>query len=135
MLRRPPRSTRTDTTLSLHDALPIYRICNSRICTASLLPAVGARSQLVLSAVALVAPPWPRHFLAVAVRASVLVLIRHFGPAAHQARLNKFCRSQRRQSLEPKAGFLACVDRKSVVVGKSVSVRVDLGGGRIIKKK
>src|SRR3546814_15991567 len=27
------------------------------------------------------------------------------------------------------------VDRKSVVVGKSVSVRVDLGGRRIIKKK
>src|SRR3546814_12973685 len=26
-------------------------------------------------------------------------------------------------------------DRKSVVSGKSVSVRVDLGGGRIIKKK
>src|SRR3546814_11853493 len=26
-------------------------------------------------------------------------------------------------------------DRKSVVEGKSVSVRVDLGGGRIIKKK
>src|SRR3546814_18930782 len=26
-------------------------------------------------------------------------------------------------------------DRKSVVKGKSVSVRVDLGGGRIIKKK
>src|SRR3546814_18846431 len=28
-----------------------------------------------------------------------------------------------------------CVDRKSVVEGKSVSVRVDLGGRRIIKKK
>src|SRR3546814_19193193 len=27
------------------------------------------------------------------------------------------------------------IDRKSVVWGKSVSVRVDLGGGRIIKKK
>src|SRR3546814_14257227 len=27
------------------------------------------------------------------------------------------------------------VDRKSVVWGKSVSVRVDLGGGRVIKKK
>src|SRR3546814_12657202 len=27
------------------------------------------------------------------------------------------------------------LDRKSVVVGKSVSVRVDLGGARIIKKK
>src|SRR3546814_12965234 len=29
----------------------------------------------------------------------------------------------------------AILDRKSVVEGKSVSVRVDLGGGRIIKKK
>src|SRR3546814_12672419 len=29
----------------------------------------------------------------------------------------------------------AAVDRKSVVSGKSVSVRVDLGGRRIIKKK
>src|SRR3546814_14938223 len=28
-----------------------------------------------------------------------------------------------------------CVDRKSVVSGKSVSVRVDLGGRRILKKK
>src|SRR3546814_12196619 len=33
-------------------------------------------------------------------------------------------------------GFLCCgIDRKSVVSGKSVSVRVDLGGRRIIKKK
>src|SRR3546814_20466949 len=29
----------------------------------------------------------------------------------------------------------AVVDRKSVVLGKRVSVRVDLGGGRILKKK
>src|SRR3546814_18616225 len=36
----------------------------------------------------------------------------------------------RRESRRPFA-----VDRKSVVEGKSVSVRVDLGGGRIIKKK
>src|SRR3546814_7891710 len=26
MIRRPPRSTRTEHTLSLHDALPIYRV-------------------------------------------------------------------------------------------------------------
>src|SRR3546814_18241477 len=32
------------------------------------------------------------------------------------------------------AGIVA-IDRKSVVEGKSVSVRVDLGGRRIIKKK
>src|SRR3546814_15478914 len=31
--------------------------------------------------------------------------------------------------------MLRCGDRKSVVWGKSVSVRVDLGGRRIIKKK
>src|SRR3546814_18617989 len=31
--------------------------------------------------------------------------------------------------------LLVTVDRKSVVSGKSVSVRVDLGGRRIIKKK
>src|SRR3546814_11964455 len=33
------------------------------------------------------------------------------------------------------AAFTEAVDRKSVVWGKSVSVRVDLGGRRIIKKK
>src|SRR3546814_19630969 len=33
------------------------------------------------------------------------------------------------------ATALGKTDRKSVVSGKSVSVRVDLGGGRIIKKK
>src|SRR3546814_18838511 len=34
-----------------------------------------------------------------------------------------------------KLGIQVAKDRKSVVWGKSVSVRVDLGGGRIIKKK
>src|SRR3546814_13542635 len=32
-------------------------------------------------------------------------------------------------------GFTRALDRKSVVSGKSVSVRVDLGGRRIIKKQ
>src|SRR3546814_17036344 len=32
-------------------------------------------------------------------------------------------------------GALECEDRKSVVSGKSVSVRVDLGGRRILKQK
>src|SRR3546814_20663946 len=35
----------------------------------------------------------------------------------------------------PVAAHFAAVDRKSVVLGKSVSVRVDLGGPRIIIKK
>src|SRR3546814_17178911 len=38
---------------------------------------------------------------------------------------------------EPRPGSIGAValDRKSVVSGKSVSVRVDLGGRRILKKK
>src|SRR3546814_11756743 len=39
------------------------------------------------------------------------------------------------RSFRPLAGRRALADRKSVVWGKSVSVRVDLGGRRIIKKK
>src|SRR3546814_15403322 len=36
---------------------------------------------------------------------------------------------------KPTAFWLAELDRKSVVSGKSVSVRVDIGGRRIIKQK
>src|SRR3546814_14859313 len=35
----------------------------------------------------------------------------------------------------PRTSGASSRDRKSVVLGKSVSVRVDLGGGRLIKKK
>src|SRR3546814_15412986 len=47
---------------------------------------------------------------------------------------------QNRAKEKQYAGFLSqlwplATDRKSVVKGKSVSVRVDLGGRRIIKKK
>src|SRR3546814_15778616 len=46
----------------------------------------------------------------------------------------------RGQTAQEPAAHLTCVgasrqDRKSVVSGKSVSVRVDLGGRRVIKKK
>src|SRR3546814_18886434 len=34
--------------------------------------------------------------------------------------------------MEHRVRGICCLDRKSVVSGKSVSVRVDLGGGRII---
>src|SRR3546814_12898304 len=44
-----------------------------------------------------------------------------------------------RVEVKPRRGFIHAVrqkaDRKSVVEGTSVSVRVDLGGRRIIKKK
>src|SRR3546814_19356839 len=38
-------------------------------------------------------------------------------------------------SRSPRARMLRSADRKSVVSGKSVSVRVDLGGRRFLKKK
>src|SRR3546814_14006877 len=40
-----------------------------------------------------------------------------------------------RKAVADRANILIAGDRKSVVSGKSVSVRVDLGGRRIIKKK
>src|SRR3546814_16818062 len=44
----------------------------------------------------------------------------------------RFCEAAVGRDLEVAAGLL---DRTSVVYGKRVSVRVDLGGGRIDKKK
>src|SRR3546814_20679107 len=40
---------------------------------------------------------------------------------------------QRRRDIDVDQSATAAEDRKSVVSGKSVSVRVDLGGGRIIQ--
>src|SRR3546814_16170612 len=53
-------------------------------------------------------------------------------PVLDQLRENP--RSHRKADVQPGRGS-AAGDRKSVVKGKSVSVRVDLGGRRIIKKK
>src|SRR3546814_20582249 len=65
---------------------------------------------------------------------------RPFSPPAAAARLGR--RAYRRDEIgcldkrRPTTSLLPSMeDRKSVVSGKSVSVRVDLGGRRIIKKK
>src|SRR3546814_17215509 len=50
-------------------------------------------------------------------------------------RARPFSRGFRRASAGQTSGGAGRIDRKSVVQGKSVSVRVDLGGRRIIKKK
>src|SRR3546814_20225034 len=42
---------------------------------------------------------------------------------------------QQRQIAQLHRAALSVTDRKSVGEGKSVSVRVDLGGGRLLKKK
>src|SRR3546814_16967239 len=45
------------------------------------------------------------------------------------------CRARSRWEVFAAPLIMGVLDRKSVVEGKSVSVRVDLGGRRIIKKK
>src|SRR3546814_18855950 len=55
--------------------------------------------------------------------------------APYTHRLVKDLKSGRALFTQPPMPIKCAGDRKSVVSGKSVSVRVDLGGRRIIKKK
>src|SRR3546814_14291631 len=54
---------------------------------------------------------------------------------AERAELAKLVESPARQRTRLKRDLNALRDRKSVVLGKSVSVRVDIGGRRMTKKK
>src|SRR3546814_16635194 len=61
---------------------------------------------------------------------------RHEKDAPHEKRRQQYrIRGSRRTAHDLRLGWLERQDRKSVVSGKSVSDRVDLGGRRIIKKK
>src|SRR3546814_18151557 len=108
MIRRPPRSTRTDT---LFPYTTLFR---------SELPQAGARHVAGHPRAAGQARGPPAQHAYVAFHSQ-----RGKAPS-HRARddghLRAACRAHRQ-------------DRKSVVKGKSVSVRVDLGGSTIIKKK
>src|SRR3546814_20605409 len=117
MKRRQPRSTRTDTRFpyttlirSIHD-----NPCRDRRCGRA-----SAR--------------YPRHYS------------RHRPPKRPPARQRDFLRprtfeqarktvEKRRRDEAPSRSQPEPLDRKSVVSGKRVSVRVDIGGRRIFKKK
>src|SRR3546814_19722161 len=105
MIRRPPRSTRTDI---LFPYTTLFRSDGARRLLARPL-------RVAYPIVSVSQRPWscPR---------ALSVLVEH------------------RRGLDSRAGRLFQpgvhgLDRKSVVEGKSVSVRVDLGGRRLIKKK
>src|SRR3546814_18516257 len=98
-------------TLSLHDALPILSKPPLSFLTRSYLPHGTAALRLTLSSPAIS-------------RRGVMPDRRTGGPCAIM-----FMPPFGAQVSDP------TVDRKSVVEGTSVSVRVDLGGRRIIKKK
>src|SRR3546814_18025071 len=117
MIRRPPRSTRTDT---LFPYTTLFRSWGSGPAP---LPRSGPNSSRDRRE--------PRRH---ARRASVS------GPGASSAgrraragcAIPARCPRRRRDAADRSACF---GDRKSVVEGKSVSVRVDMGGRRNIKKK
>src|SRR3546814_13636238 len=124
MIRRPPRSTRTDT------LFPYTTLFRSAVPAGALASVYGAHllwqaTEDYSSPTAFAAPP--QHFPP-----------RHFPPGHFSPRLSPrlesssfACRPRRFRRSGRKAAA-AQGDRKSVVEGKSVSVRVDLGGGRII---
>src|SRR3546814_18637836 len=136
MIRRPPRSTRTDT---LFPYTTLFRSTESTFevlrdgfrlgtfglvgATIMLIASVGVamgsyRAEINHEAHQLIA--------ATAIRSVWLMLLSlaAFGYALTRTGLALAF-----------AGYSRCLDRPSVVSGKSVSVRVDLGGCRILTKK
>src|SRR3546814_15396199 len=101
MIRRPPRSTRTDT---LFPYTTLFRSCNARIGT-------NRRSR------------------------AAVVRWRRCGRTTASDRGEQPHRIQHQGDGRDGQRPVHPLDRKSVVEGKSVSVRVDLGGRRSIKKK
>src|SRR3546814_18280735 len=71
----------------------------------------------------------------IAAKASLGNKHRNFGRHPAQVPIARSYQHMRQSGLKREAGNRLAIDRKSVVWGKSVSVRVDFGGRRIIKKK
>src|SRR3546814_19096026 len=119
MIRRPPRSTRTDTLFPYTTLFrsAVFAPDRKRSPQAWPLPVQNAPPALDQSVRSMLGPfdrpPATQQYVP---RSAVV--------CGHS------CRSGGWPGETPDSG-----DRKSVVEGKSVSVRVDVGGGRIIKKK
>src|SRR3546814_12001087 len=124
MIRRPPRATRTDT---LFPSTTLFRSIDGDRHLLRLRGQLGQRMPCVVGQ--------PLRLLTVAFRREgnrTADLDDEFRDAGANAgdQLVEF-----RQTLAALAIQLAYVDRKSVVQGKSVSGRVDIGGRGIMYKK
>src|SRR3546814_13252790 len=127
MIRRPPRSTRTDT---LFPYTTLFR--SARIRGSSPEHRLAVRQAESASIIADMLP-WFEEMLPKLPRGSnTAEAIRY--TLNHWKGLTRFL-DDGRIELDNNTVERAIRDRKSVVEGKSVSVRVDLGGRRIIKKK
>src|SRR3546814_17506139 len=122
MLRTPPRSTRTDT------LFPYTTLFRSPEIFVQLPVGKGTENVIVspesVSRKAKINP-------------DIVSFCFGFVPFLQADKIIAVVVDQRRVGLADPGfiGFEGGEDRKSVVSGKSVSVRVDLGGRRIIKKK
>src|SRR3546814_19345886 len=138
MIRRPPRSTRTDT------LFPYTTLFRSTARAARRRPAAALRPGYARKAAAYSrnAPPWrtafppPERHIADD-SSGPMPPRRSYAPHPRDIAAGTICRFP----LDPGRGAGRFPtgrhppDRKSVVVGKSVSVRVDLGGRSILNKK
>src|SRR3546814_13436298 len=118
MIRRPPRSTRTDT---LFPYTTLFRSCGPGKPSPA-RPTSGGRRRWR-------GPPRPRSVA----RDAWSFLLPTRARVEGQRRFHDV--RQRPRDAGDAVRQAALQDRKSVVKGKSVSVRVDLGGRRIMKKK
>src|SRR3546814_15003982 len=122
MIRRPPRSTRTDT------LFPYTTRFRSRYRQGQ---ATGPRSRQWQPKAESCSPHAPLK----TDPQQLLRLDRKFHRQLLQHVLRKTINDQRHRRFRVQPPLQGVEDRKSVVSGKSVSVRVDLGGRRNIKKK
>src|SRR3546814_17446601 len=116
MIRRPPRSTRTDTLFSLHDALPIYQFLGAPRTPRDVRLLIFRRTE----------------------RAPQLIGVAGLGRSFSRTEFGLWrARDERRRGFAQEAGraiLSLALDTQRVVSGKSVSVRVAVGGCRIIIK-
>src|SRR3546814_14140065 len=124
MIRRPPRSTRTDTLFPYTTLFRSHRTPSSLLrarTSPTFYPSFGSPNTHQLNRSSSLST-W------------LLKICLLLGRAARSSSLTtRTVRSGRSQRLE--IGHPNSTDRKSVVEGQSGSVRVDLGGRRSIKKK
>src|SRR3546814_11048384 len=139
MIRRPPGSTRTDTLFPYTTLFRSDRAA-ARRATGTAAARAGAQRGWPRRPAAWLRPgasePGRRQGLH-GLRLSRVAAGSHLRGDRDRARADReqhpFAGSRRRSAADDHRARRA--DRKSVVEGKSVSVRVDLGGRRIIKKK
>src|SRR3546814_11684953 len=121
MIRRPPRSTRTDTLFPYTTLFRSIRPLNLDEGAQKLLEGDGRRLLAQARNALGELPEWTAERLDSAVRGAADAAGTGLGKVAQPLRAALTGQSQS--------------DRKSVVEGKRVSVHVDTGGRRIIKKK